>query len=820
MRAHSLFATSNIILLMKLGGVNSRIHLQRTVLYALLEERSGILGLKLHKIRLATSYGNSDNSYDLEDSEEIYAASILNPKGAYLDSATTETYLPRGLSKTFEDVFSTATNGKLKYKAKMEIEILPEDFSSLPDIVFDFYGVLSSTTGSKKPNNKYVSIRMKPTQYLLSIPNTVNTYYFRIQFTQKSGAILGSNFFLDTNVIFDLENHRVGFASANCQYEAMEHNPTVMPTKSPSAGNWDGNNVNDDANDTANLPICPKSLLNTSSDSAAEPKAVQIDRVLLEAQEDVVEVNDAIVESEVAKYYSAVSACTATCEGHEDVAAYTAVGTQTLELSCLPEPSVDPTSKKERGDSPVPDVLYRTCRENCTFGTLVRGDTHCPDTAWSRCSAQCVRTRQLVVNNAPLYTRLGLCNYALQTVPCFMQECPLISVTQIRKKQNSGKKGDPQGADNINIEEQVDELAVISMQWQITMPLSVPQQNWSYVHVESVALALSHILPVKVHNIDISSLMERPSKDDDDTNSFQILSFEIRLRSSDYVDHGPKSRALFSMEETEFLPKDMNRMSIEEDTVIIATATVPALVTRIRTIVRDRHFFGAFLRTLQDVSYSLDGFQQRRFAAYCPSDFVLQEFAIQEYYHKSPMPVGKYWFGSMSGLDIALVILVIITCISLFITWRLHNQLRSDYVLMVQKSQQQSSESMLKRFAARFTFRPTMVASFEKMQRSLSSLGLLTPSSSTTSTSPRKKKRMFTFIGNEGGNLGSKQEEDMSHYRFHPVSTIDDDDEDEKESEEEAINDFFNRGGSNGIRNHAGSRSKQDRRWSIEPGAC
>lgn len=48
----------------------------------------------------------------------------------------------------------------------------------------------------------------------------------RIYLTESMGGVLGANVMRDHNVVFDHENHRIGFADGVCEYnaEALDKN--------------------------------------------------------------------------------------------------------------------------------------------------------------------------------------------------------------------------------------------------------------------------------------------------------------------------------------------------------------------------------------------------------------------------------------------------------------------------------------------------------------------------------------------------------------------------------------------------------------------
>jgi hypothetical protein len=59
-----------------------------------------------------------------------------------------------------------------------------------------------------------------PESYFEKIGN--DKYVPRIYLSESTGSVLGANFMNDQNVIFDIENRRVGFAKSDCLEEFMK----------------------------------------------------------------------------------------------------------------------------------------------------------------------------------------------------------------------------------------------------------------------------------------------------------------------------------------------------------------------------------------------------------------------------------------------------------------------------------------------------------------------------------------------------------------------------------------------------------------------
>jgi hypothetical protein len=282
-----------------------------------------------------------------------------------------------------------------------------------------------------------------------------------------------------------------------------------------------------------------------------------------------------------------------------------------------------------------------------------------------------------------------------------MHECPLVS----NKISSSGTSNGPRPVR--------EHIAVVSMVWTVVVPVDLPSAmaNWTYAHEESIAVALTKVLPVKLHNIEISV-----TNDNNDVGKRRkIVTFGIRLRLSDYLtpSGGGEShqRDRRQRRRGRRLTSAVAASAAASSSPPSTTVHLSTILSQVRNAVHDRHFFTAIAKALDEAAYSMDNGELRRFAAYPAASFALQSLDIQEY--KAHPPSSSTFLG-LSGLDIALIVLLIVTMVALLVVWRLHSQLQSEYILMVQKSSLQQSQGPLSalkrqfnRLTSRFTFRPS-----------------------------------------------------------------------------------------------------------------
>eukprot|EP00903_Cladosiphon_okamuranus_P013533 g12605.t1 len=126
-------------------------------------------------------------------------------KGIIVDSGTTDTYLPKSVAKGFSDAWEAATGSPYqtcKDNHFCMILSTPE-LEALPTLTIHLDGG--------------VKVDVRPQGYMDSLGKD-NAYAPRIYLTESMGGVLGANVMRDHNVVFDYENHVVGFAEGICDY--------------------------------------------------------------------------------------------------------------------------------------------------------------------------------------------------------------------------------------------------------------------------------------------------------------------------------------------------------------------------------------------------------------------------------------------------------------------------------------------------------------------------------------------------------------------------------------------------------------------------
>ena len=197
---------------MTLGGFDTNIHRlpKEPIKFVKLIKTKGWFTVNLLDVSLrpstaasAAALSKRSNGSSVSLGANVAVLNGYDHKGVIIDSGTTDTYLPHDVKKSFEEIFKRMT--KITYSNNNMI-LSRVQYESLPVVVFTLEG----------PDGMPVKIECPPSSYAEEMGGGF-MYAFRIYLTEASGAVLGANFMMDHNVIFDIDSKRVGFAQAKCK---------------------------------------------------------------------------------------------------------------------------------------------------------------------------------------------------------------------------------------------------------------------------------------------------------------------------------------------------------------------------------------------------------------------------------------------------------------------------------------------------------------------------------------------------------------------------------------------------------------------------
>lgn len=148
------------------------------------------------------------NGVSIGSSADVYGEGM----GTIIDSGTTDTYLPHKVASAFESTWRQTTGFSFDSAHYVEQP-------NFPTLTFVFQDGLR--------------VDVEPSAYVEQ--DSQRRKVPRLYFTQQSGAVLGASFMQNHDVLFDLDNNRIGIAPSSRCVAATEVIPSSMPTPMPTS---------------------------------------------------------------------------------------------------------------------------------------------------------------------------------------------------------------------------------------------------------------------------------------------------------------------------------------------------------------------------------------------------------------------------------------------------------------------------------------------------------------------------------------------------------------------------------------------------------
>ncbi len=207
-----------------LGGTDTRLHTS-TMIYSsgAITQLDPFFHVTVRNIYLQAAGSSNVVSLSLTSSQ-------LNPtNGVIVDSGTTFSDLDVSWMGAFDQAWLSMVGTVFNQTA-----VTAGQLSSLPTLLFQFAGdstanaqitssssyakFMASSIDSQHPHD--VIVAFAPSQYM-QYDQASQMYYPILTFGQSGTAILGGNFIMQRDVLFDAENDRLGWATSQCSYSQV-----------------------------------------------------------------------------------------------------------------------------------------------------------------------------------------------------------------------------------------------------------------------------------------------------------------------------------------------------------------------------------------------------------------------------------------------------------------------------------------------------------------------------------------------------------------------------------------------------------------------
>lgn len=215
-----------------LGGVDERLNETPTVYTPNMSKgRSGFYNVKLRRMWLREgSAGESAKSTKANPTMGLHKLEIpqeqLNKGGIIVDSGTTDTFWNMAIKSKFLYEYEQLTGQKFHNN---DVKLTEEELLAMPTILFQLESSQEANpdldahstaglAGNIDPNNPFDVILALPPSHYMEYDINKKTYAARFFMRDNRGSVIGANTMMGHNVLFDIDNDRLGWAESSCDY--------------------------------------------------------------------------------------------------------------------------------------------------------------------------------------------------------------------------------------------------------------------------------------------------------------------------------------------------------------------------------------------------------------------------------------------------------------------------------------------------------------------------------------------------------------------------------------------------------------------------
>jgi len=217
---------------MTMGGTDLRLHGSK-MLYVNQNAETGWFVVRIANIFLR-SYGGmhavvdgDSNPEDVVLKQVDVSETVINSGNVILDSGTTDTYLSSSIMAPFQAAWKEITGFDYSNSG---VPLTDEDIEKLPTVLFQLRAEprlnddsTPGLAGELDPSSpKDIIVAMPPTHYM-EYSSKKELFTSRLYFNNGYGGVLGANFMMGHEILFDMENQVVGFSESDCDYSTVSY---------------------------------------------------------------------------------------------------------------------------------------------------------------------------------------------------------------------------------------------------------------------------------------------------------------------------------------------------------------------------------------------------------------------------------------------------------------------------------------------------------------------------------------------------------------------------------------------------------------------
>jgi hypothetical protein len=217
-----------------LGGVDDRFHTSPMV-YTGGTDTGGFFNVHIRRIYLRE--GNSgDSATSSRPKAQVLpidiTVDVLNRGRVIVDSGTTDSYFTRNLNGPFLAAYKQMTGTDYNHNpvslTKQQLDAMPTILVQLAGDVAQNQGLFKnnadSTTGlaaAVDPDNPYDVLLAIPASHYMEFDEKKGKYVGRFYTDEGSGSVIGANAMMGHNIVFDVDQGRIGWAESACDYSHL-----------------------------------------------------------------------------------------------------------------------------------------------------------------------------------------------------------------------------------------------------------------------------------------------------------------------------------------------------------------------------------------------------------------------------------------------------------------------------------------------------------------------------------------------------------------------------------------------------------------------
>jgi len=234
---------------MSLGGVDTRMHSGPMVYTAKSGSNLGFYNVEIRKAYL--QLGPTTHLIPASKSDLNAGSHVI------VDSGTTDTYMHRRYGDIFRKVYQQVMGVKYSTSSR---KMTPDEVEKLPTVLFQLVGdhtrnkAVSEANGGSMQGLVGELDAEHPYDVLLAIPPSQymeydiddEKYYGRFYINESRGSVFGANAMLGHDVLFDIEDHIIGWAPSDCDYVSMVKKYTNSNYQLPEVVEPEANMPNDE----------------------------------------------------------------------------------------------------------------------------------------------------------------------------------------------------------------------------------------------------------------------------------------------------------------------------------------------------------------------------------------------------------------------------------------------------------------------------------------------------------------------------------------------------------------------------------------------